>query len=503
MANSTSGSLVEDTPAQAGRNHSSRDAHAAAKAWLQAGDLRAAEQAYLAILMRRPEDAPAWHLLGWICQSTKRLDEAVDHYRESLRIDPDNPPAWNNLAAALQQLDRPEEAERCCREALRIEPAYADAHNNLGNSLHNRGRFDEALPCYERALELEPHRADIHHNLGNTHRAEGRLDPSLACYERALRIEPDHPRVNYSRAMLYLQSGDLRRGFAEAHWQYKCEGAVEPFFSGPCWDGAPLDGRTILLHDHQGLGDMIQFIRYATMVADRGGRVLVACSRPLGRILRTCPGVVDSFFRFQDTPRYDAQRVLMSLPDLFGTTLDTIPSTVPYLSADPAEVARRREEIGGDGSFKIGIGWQGNPGHNKDRERSFRLAQYEGLARIPGVRLYSLQKGFGTEQLGAPGGRFEVTDLGSRSADMMDTAAAIANLDLVITPDTALAHLAGALGAPVWVALPYAPDWRWMLGRGDSPWYPTMRLFRQPKWGDWDAVFEQIVGAAAERLGGS
>ncbi|MDR3619965.1 MAG: tetratricopeptide repeat-containing glycosyltransferase family protein [Paludisphaera borealis] len=500
MAISASGSLVDaDAPAQAGRKQSSRDAHAAAKAFLQTGDLRRAEDAYCSILVRDPEDAQAWYLLAWVCQSSKRLDEAVDHYRQSLRFDSDNPPAWNNLAAALQQLDQPEEAERCCREALRIEPAYADAHNNLGNTLHNRGRYSEALACYERALELEPNRDDIHHNLGNTHRAEGRLAESLACYESALRLSPEHARVNFSRAMLYLQSGDLRRGFAEVRWQYKCEGAIEPFFSGPCWDGSPLDGRTILLHDHQGMGDMLQFIRYAPMVAARGGRVVVACSRPLARILKSCSGVADTFFRFGETPAYDSQRVLMSLPDLFGTTLDTIPATVPYLAADPADVARRGEELGGESGFKIGIAWQGNPGHNKDRERSFPLDLYEGLSRVPGVRLYSLQKGFGAEQLGGLDGRFDVTDLGSGTSDFLDTAALIANLDLVIAPDTALAHLAGALGAPVWVALPYAPDWRWMLGREDSPWYPSMRLFRQPKWGDWSTVFERMREAASER----
>ena len=326
---------------------------------------------------------------------------------------------------------------------------------------------------------------------------------SLSCYERALALSPEHPRVNFSRAMAYLQSGDLRRGFAELHWQYRCEGAVDPFFTGPGWDGSPLDGRTILLHDHQGLGDMLQFIRYATMVADLGGRVVVACSRPLGRLLKRCHGVADTFFRFNETPPYDHQRVLMTLPELFGTTLDTIPATVPYLSADPADVSRWAEDVGGEPGFKIGVAWQGNPNHNKDRERSFPVDFYEGLSRIPGVRLFSLQKGFGTEQLGGLNGRFRVTDLGSRTTDLLDTAAVIANLDLVIAPDTAVAHLAGALGAPVWVALPYAPDWRWMLEREDSPWYPSMRLFRQPRWGDWSAVFERIAEAASTRIASS
>jgi Flp pilus assembly protein TadD len=492
MTNSATGSLpAADTRPRA--------EHKDAKALLQAGDLYAAEAAYGAILMRNPEDAQAWYLLGWICQSSKRIDEAADHYRQSLRFDPDNPPAWNNLAAALQQLDHPDEAERCCREALRIEPAYADAHNNLGNTLHNRGRYAEAIACYERALELDPRRDDIHHNLGNTHRAEGRLAESLACYGRALALTPEHPRVNFSRAMAYLQSGDLRRGFAELHWQYRCDGTIAPFFSGPGWDGSPLDGRTILLHDHQGIGDMLQFIRYAPLVAARGGRVVVACSKALGRLLKRCEGVADTFYRFNDTPPYDRQRVLMSLPDLFGTTLETIPAAVPYLSADPADIARRAEELDAEPGFKIGIAWQGNPGHSRDRERSFPLDQFAGLARIPGVRLYSLQKGCGVEQIDGLEGRFPVTDLGSRTTDMLDTAAVIANLDLVIAPDTAVAHLAGALGAPVWVALPHAPDWRWMLGREDSPWYPTMRLFRQHRWGDWSSVFARIGEAASAR----
>jgi hypothetical protein len=254
-----------------------------------------------------------------------------------------------------------------------------------------------------------------------------------------------------------------------------------------------------MLWAEQGLGDTIQFIRYAPAVAQRGGRVIVACPRPLMRIVDTCPGVSEVIPEGSDRLDCACHAPLMSLPRIFGTTLGTIPSQIPYLAADIALSARWRDELGGFDGLKIGIAWQGNPDHKKDRLRSFHLARFETIAGIPGCILFALQKGPGAEQIETLGGRFPVINLGGRLDDFADTAAALQYLDLVITPDTSLAHLAGALGVPVWVATPFASDWRWLLDREDSPWYPTMRLFRQRKWDDWDDVF----GRMARELSGS
>ncbi|MGA9926256.1 MAG: glycosyltransferase family 9 protein, partial [Isosphaeraceae bacterium] len=250
---------------------------------------------------------------------------------------------------------------------------------------------------------------------------------------------------------------------------------------------------TILLVAEQGLGDTIQFIRYAPLVSRRGGRVVVSCARMLSRILATCPGVDQVIMAGDPLPEFACHAPVMSLPAILGTTLQTIPVEVPYLAADPSLVARWRDALDGIDEFKIGVVWQGNPVHTRDRERSFRLAQLEPVARVPGVRLFSLQKNFGLDQIEAVSDGFHVTGLGHRLDDFVDTAAVMRNLDLVISADSSPAHLAGALGVPVWMPLPYISDWRWMTDRDDTPWYPTMRLFRQRRFGDWDELFARLA----------
>jgi hypothetical protein len=263
--------------------------------------------------------------------------------------------------------------------------------------------------------------------------------------------------------------------------------------------GEPLEGRTILIHFDQGLGDAIQFVRYAALVKARGGRVIVACQEPLVPLLQTCPGIDQVITRGEALPPFDVHSPLMRLMCLFTRTAQEIPATVPYLRADPVRIARWREHLDAWPGFKVGIAWQGNPKHTRDRDRSFRLTHLEKLAGVEGVRLISLQKGYGAEQLDSVVDRFAVVDLGAlvdpEPATMQDTPAVMMSLDLFITPDTSLAHLAGALGVPVWIALPAAPDWRWMLERTDSPWYPSARLFRQTERGHWDPVFDRILAA--------
>ncbi len=281
-------------------------------------------------------------------------------------------------------------------------------------------------------------------------------------------------------------------------WRWQTREAVSPPFSRAPWDGSSLAGRTILLHTEQGLGDTIQFVRYASLVKERGGTVLLRCTRALQSLLGSARGIDRLIPEESPLPVFDFDAPLLSLPSVFGTSLATVPAEIPYLFADPDLIEHWRRELDRYPGFRIGVVWQGNPKHKNDCRRSFPLTHFAPVAGLRGVRLFSLQIGPGHEQLSRLDDRFSIVDLGSgrgEAADsFMDTAAVMKNLDLVISVDSAVAHLAGALGVPVWVALPFAPDWRWLLEREDSPWYPTMRLFRQSRPGDWAGVFERIAG---------
>ena len=272
----------------------------------------------------------------------------------------------------------------------------------------------------------------------------------------------------------------------------------------PLWDGKPLDGRTVLLHPEQGMGDTLQFIRYAPLVKKRGGRVIVECQRPLVLLLESCPGIDRLIAQGDPLPAFDVHAPLMSLPAILQTNLDTIPAAIPYISAPAALVRKWRDTLAPFDGFRIGIAWKGSPKYGRDRYRSFPLELFDQIAQIGGVRLISLQKGPGSEQVRDLAGRFPVVDfsgeLDQGPAAFLDTAAVMTSLDLVITPDTALAHLAGALGVPVWIPLAFAADFRWMLGREDTPWYPTARLFRQTKFGQWADVFDQMALVLAEMV---
>jgi len=473
-------------------------------AWVvfQAGCVPEAERLYRRAIEIDPSAAEAWYLLGAIEQMRGKHVEAEENYRRALAFAPQLATARNNLGVLLLTRREPVEAAACFQEALRLQPDYADAHSNLGNALQMLGRVEESFDCYRRALELKPDHVDAHLYLGNAYQSMGRIPEALLAYDETIRLSPNYAQAHLSRAITWLVSGDFERGWAEQEWRFQLPGAPALPLDRPRWDGSPLRGRSILLYADHGLGDGLQFIRYAKWVEERGGRTILVCQRPLEKILATCAGVRKVVPEGTPITDFDVYIPLMSLPLIFKTTLATIPGKVPYLHPDAALVDRWRDELGllDDGGFKIGIAWQGNPIHGNDHERSFRLAQFEPLTRIPGVRLISLQKGFGSEQIAELGGRFPLVDLGTRLGDLMDTAALMKNLDLVITPDTALAHLAGAIGVQAWVALPFAPDWRWLLDRDDSPWYPTIKLFRQRQRRDWNGVFARMSAELAGRV---
>jgi hypothetical protein len=298
--------------------------------------------------------------------------------------------------------------------------------------------------------------------------------------------------------LAFLVRGDFERGWQENEARWQCKDFNPRNFKPPRWDGGSLEGRRILLHAEQGFGDTFQFVRYARLVKEeRGGRVILWCPRPLAPLMNQCPYLDKVTIEGEKLPEFDCHLPLLSSPKLFGTTLATVPCQTPYLYAKPDLIQSWREELSYIQAFRIGINWQGNPRYRGDRHRSIPLEQFAPLAKVPGVRLVSLQKGLGTEQIDKVAGKLSVTTLGAHRDEaagaFMDTAAVLMNLDLIVSSDTSLVHLAGGLGVPIWIALPWAADWRWLLQREDVPWYPTMRLFRQREPGDWTEVFTRIA----------
>jgi tetratricopeptide (TPR) repeat protein len=470
----------------------------------QQGQLDEAAACFRQALRLKPDYAEAHNNLGNVFREQGKMHEAGACYQQALRLNPNHAEAHNNLGIVYTELARHDEAIACLQQALRLRPTYAQAHNNLAIALRDRGDLEAAVASYQQALRLDPNYADAYNHLGMVLMELGRMDEARAAFDQALRLRPDFPEALGNRGMVLLVQGDLEHGWPEYEYRWKCRGFVKRTLPQPQWDGSPLAGRTILLHAEQGLGDTLQFVRYVPLVKERGGTVLLETPAALHELLAALPGVDRLLASGEPLPPFDVHAALLSLPYLFRTTLETIPAGVPYLTADASLVEHWRRELAHLREFKVGINWQGNPKNPTQHYRAIRLAHFAPLARVPGVRLLSLQKGAGTEQLREVAGRFAVTELGSQvdeaAGAFMDTAAIMKNLDLVVSSDTSVAHLAGALGVPVWVAIPYATDWRWLLGREDTPWYPTMRLFRQSEWGNWEEAFERMAAALAKRL---
>jgi tetratricopeptide (TPR) repeat protein len=455
-------------------------------------------------LRLQPKNPSNHNSLGNAYKGLRKLAEAVDCYQQALRINPAYAEACNNLGAVLADLDRLEEAIAFYRDALCLKPDFAEAFRNLAAVLLKRSQWEEAVVLLQHVLRLRPNFAEAYDDLGFALGAQGRLEEAAHSYEQAIRLKPDYAPAHGSLAFNCLQRGDFERGWAELEWRRRLQKQPR-FFQRPVWDGGCLTGRTILLHAEWGLGDTIQFIRYAKLVKNRGGAVIVECQPALLPLLASAPGIDRLVAAGSALPPFDVHAALLSLPGILKTTLSNVPADIPYLSADARLQRRWRRRLGRYPGFKIGIAWQGNSNYKRDPQRSIPLRNFAPLSRIPGVCLLSIQKGVGTAQLDGLADRFRLLNLGSPGFDeesgaFMDTAAIMKNVDLVITCDTSIAHLAGALGVPVWVALPFAPDWRWLRDREDSPWYPTMRLFRQSKPGDWEGVFERMAQELSKKV---
>jgi len=494
------------------------------------GALEQARGYCLAFLRRSPNDVHALCLMAGMAADTRNFEEGLQWALSAIAADSRAAAPHYAAGRVWEAASQYAEAESSYREAIRREPGHARAHNNLGCVLHMQGKLDAALGCYRKALELDPtlpeanqnyamiasdagvlgraleglvqqtrdnpRDAGAFNNLAKVYLELGRYQEGLECYERSIAIDPERAETHFGKAQLLLLLGDYAQGWSEYEWRWRMSAFNAPAFRfpQPMWDGAAIDG-TVLIHGETGFGDMLQFVRYAPWVAKRCAAVVVECQPALKGLLQHLEGTKSVVAQGEPLPAFEAHVPLIRLPRIFGTTLESVPWGGPYVHAHPrrAEEWRALVESSGSGRFKVGLVWAGNPQHWGDRRRSMTLAALAPLAQALGVAFYSLQKGEAGAQAAAPPPGLKLVDLTARISDFSDTAALISHLDLVISVDTAVAHLVGAMGVPVWVMLAYAPEWRYHLNRSDNPWYPTMRLFRQERDGEWSGVVERVA----------
>lgn len=456
------------------------------------------------IIDSSPRDADAYTNRGVIHYLLQRRDEAIADFNRAISINPGFAEAYSNRSATLREMERFDEAVADSEKAISLRADYAEALANRGAALSDLGRATEAISDYDAAIALAPDLAEAHASRGALYYELDRQEDALADYRRSAELKADLGEPHFYRGLVRLGRGQLAEGFRDYEWRKNIRDRTgHRLYPKPLWTGAEdLRGKTILLHHEQGLGDTIQMSRYAPMLTERGARVLLAPQKSLVSLMRGLDGITQIVDADAPSVPFDYHIPIMSLPLAFGTTLDTIPNSVPYLHAEPERIARWREKIG-DHGFKIAICWQGST-TRLARGRSFPLAAFEPVSRVSGVRLISIHKGAGESQLkNLPEGMI-VETLGEEfdtGADaFLDTAAVMKCCDLVITCDTAITVLGGALAVPTWIMLKLVPHWFWMLDRPDSPWYPTIRLFRQKAYGDWSDPFREMQAALVEEM---
>ncbi len=467
--------------------------HNLGMAFYRQGKPEEAIACYRQAVEREPNHASAHNSLAVSLYQQNKLDEAIEHYRQAIAIHPGYVNAHDNLGIALKQQGKLEDAATHFQQAIAFNPSYVNAYINLGNAMRELGRFNEAIAYCQESIRLQSTNADAHNTYGCVLVDLARFEDAIARFEDAVHLRPDFADAHLNMGIILLQIGEFRRGFEEYHWRWKTKQCPDLRYTQALWTGENLHGKVILLTAEQGFGDTIQFARYAPMVAARGGEVIIACQKPLLRLLSTVPGVSRCVDRDKDNIDIHTHAPLLELPYILGTTTDTIPANVPYLS--PPEHSTIRLEVPPDTRLKIGIVWATNPSNSTSGKRSCSLSHFLSLLEVPGIALYSLQKEQPATDRDLLQNTPRLQDLQDQLTDFADTACAIAQLDLIITVDTAVAHLAGALGKTTWTLLPHVADWRWMRDRDDNPWYPTMRLFRQNQPGDWDELFIRVVEA--------
>jgi Tfp pilus assembly protein PilF len=497
------------------------------------GNFDAARQICLDLLREEPErHAGAMALLAMIAADQRQLDAGMQWVERALAADRSCVPAWFARGRLFEVAQRYPEAEASYRQATVLEPGHAKAHTNLGCMLHIQGRLDEAVECYRKALELEPgqpealrnyaliagspqqlreavsgferhlashpHDASAQHQLANLYFGLGRHDDALAGYERAIALAPEEPEFHFARAQLLLLQGRYPEGWQEYEWRWRMERYNEPMrrFAQPCWDGRPLKG-TLLVHGETGLGDTLLLVRYAALAARLCERVVVESQPPLRALVAGVEGVAQAVDQGAPLPEFQAHIPLIAFPGVFATTIDSIPWQGPYVHAEPARLRAWAGLVAASGPRrrKVGLVWTGNPENLANRERSVTLQHFAPLARAGGVTFFSLQKGMTAAQRGPVPEGMHFVDLTDSIRDFSDTAALLAQLDLMITVDTSVLHLAGAMGRPTWALLPFSPPWLYPVGRRENPWYPGMRMFLQQSEGDWQPPLQELTQA--------
>jgi len=499
----------------------------------RAGNIKKAQSLYLDILKQAPQQPDALHALGIIAYNlndfgtaTRLIQKAIEirpsesryHYnlgiiflglgdetnavgafQTTIKLDPLCSEAHYNLGLAFKKMAQFEKAVSCFNQSISINPDDADAHYNLANTYTEMGLHEAAITCYESAIDKNPKLTTAFNNLGLALKAINRIDEAIDHFRKAVQIHPDFVDAQWNLSLALLLNGNFDEGWKKHEYRFLRgkKTTLYPYqMETPRWNGLSFKQKRLFVHSEQGLGDTIQFVRYLPMVKSRGGRVVFETSRPLLRILNGFPGV-DELVEMSSERSHAAECEyhvpMMSLPMIFGTDLSTIPSDIPYLFAESEKTRHWHKRMNREG-FKIGIVWAGKPDHGNDKNRSCDAELFIPILKLPSTVLYALQTGIaGLTIDSALRDMDNFFELGPDLDDFSDTAAVIKNLDLIISVDTAVAHLAGAMGKPVWTLLPFVPDWRWLLEREDTPWYPTMRLFRQPEAGRWDLVLESVI----------
>ncbi|MGB6348938.1 MAG: tetratricopeptide repeat protein [Pseudolabrys sp.] len=455
-------------------------------------------------IVLRPDLAEAYANRGNTLNELGLFDQALENFDRAIALRPRLVEAFSNRGNALNKLKRFDEALASYDRAIALHPGHAGAHYNRGTTLLDLKRYDEALTCFDRAIALQPNYPQAFSNRGAALYELMRHAEALDNYDRAIALQPDYPEAHWNAASLRLLTGNFTRGWAEYEWRWKYEAmaVAKRSLAQPLWRGEAIEGRTILLHSEQGLGDAIQFCRYAPLVAARGGQVILEVDSRLRDLMFSLVGVVQVVSAGETLPGFDLHCPLLSLPLAFGTQVETVPAKIPYLHAAQKKRAKWDSRLGDRRRYRVGIAWSGNPDHKRDQMRSISLDAFVPLLEC-GATIVSVQKDIRPADAAVLGTHPDIHQFGNELADFSDTAALLSSLDLVISVDTSIAHLAGALGRPVWILLPYLPDWRWLLDRDTSPWYPTARLFRQDETRDWNGVIAAVGGALRKFAGNS
>jgi tetratricopeptide (TPR) repeat protein len=506
---------------------------ASALAYFRGGRFDKAETINKKILKKEPQNTGAMHMLGLIAQKNGRSERAVQLLIKAAKLDPHRPEILCDLGNAFKSLGRHKDAIKAHRMVLTMLPNSPEAHSNLGAAYNAAGKAGKAVICFESALKMRPKDVELKFNLGNglvaseryeeaeevlrqvvyekpghisaqinlcaALKEQGRYEKAIHRYEKAIAAVPDSAEAHWNYALTLLATGNYADGWNEYEWRSLLPGFAMEKMDRPQWQGEALEGRTLLVHAEQGLGDTLQFVRYLPQIQSVDGDVVFACPDRLMKLLQPVAKNIQ-LVPLGKRPDHDVQSPLMSLPRLFHDGLPFEPTDGAYIFPDAARVAAWGEKLGAPSGRRIGIAWQGSMGYQHDGRRSIPLLNFEPLARLDNIQLVSLQQGGGADQIAEMPWRDRILDM---TAEMdtdhafVDTLAVMASLDLVVTSDTAIAHLAGAAGIPVWVALCHLPDWRWGLEGESSPWYDSMRLVRQEHAGDWTDIFRRISATIA------